>query len=229
MLILCWIGRDVQTTSKCMFGRGILNLNTDGTMSILEGIANNSSHVDIERGKYHRIAQVEDNDLMKTMMMTLLEKVSSLSTQQVRETLPPLVNEDSNVNVNQFLPQMEDVNYMGRQNGQGGVVGSYGGGSSYNPNERKHENFSYSNSKAAVQFLPGFDPGAKLPTHEGKATNEDALALILRKMDGIEENGKARAQHYKSLEGQFTQMSQQQKIMEYQMGQLATTVGHMQN
>ncbi|KAL8513828.1 hypothetical protein ACS0TY_013082 [Phlomoides rotata] len=83
--------------------------------------------------------------------------------------------------------------------------------------------------EAAVQFSPGFDSGVKLPTHEGKATNEDALALILRKMDGIEENRKAMAQHYKSLEGQFTQMSQQQKTMEYQMGQLATTVGHMQN
>ncbi|KAL8503088.1 hypothetical protein ACS0TY_022000 [Phlomoides rotata] len=242
-------------------------------MSILEGIANNSSHVDVGRGQYQKIAQVEDNDLMKTMMMTLLERVSSLSTQQVRETLPPLVNDDPNVNVNQFHPQMDDVNYMGRHNGQGGVVGSYsqgrqyqpqgtyqaqgqynsqvpsynqgqyhqgqgkfqnpsqqfqGGGSSYNPNARKHENFSYSNPKAAVQFPPGFNPGAKLPIHEGKATNEDALTLILRKMEGIEENGKAMAQHYKSLEGQFTQMSQQQKTMEFQMGQLATTVGNMQ-
>ncbi|KAL8475167.1 hypothetical protein ACS0TY_031554 [Phlomoides rotata] len=95
------------------------------------------------------------------------------------------------------------------------------GGSSY-PNGRKHENFSYSNPKAVVQFPPGFDPGAKLPTHEGKATNEDALALILRKMDGIEENRKIMAQHYKNLEAQ-------QKVMEFQMGQLATTVGHMQN
>ncbi|KAL8469556.1 hypothetical protein ACS0TY_032413 [Phlomoides rotata] len=66
-----------------------------------------------------------------------------------------------------------------------------GGGTSYNPNARKHENFSYSNPKAAVQFPPGFDPGAKLPTHEGKATNEDALGLILRKM---EESGKVATQ-----------------------------------
>ncbi|KAL8466601.1 hypothetical protein ACS0TY_035596 [Phlomoides rotata] len=108
-----------------------------------------------------------------------------------------------------------------------------GGGTSYNPNARKHENFSYSNSKAAVQFPPGFDPGAKLPTHEGKATNEDALALILQKM---EENGKVVTQQYKGLEAQFaqlsqqvTQMSQQQRTTEFQMGQLATTVGNMQN
>ncbi|KAL8507660.1 hypothetical protein ACS0TY_018266 [Phlomoides rotata] len=82
-----------------------------------------------------------------------------------------------------------------------------GGGTSYNTNARKHENFSYSNPKAAVQFPPGFDPGAKLPTHEGKATNEDALALILKKM---EENGKIVTQQYKGLETQFTQLSQQQ-------------------
>ncbi|KAL8502734.1 hypothetical protein ACS0TY_021736 [Phlomoides rotata] len=197
------------------------------------------------------------------MMMTLLDKVSSLSTQKARETLPPLVNDDPNLNVNQSLPQMEDVNHMGRYNGQGGWYGQgkqvqqqgppqpqvqyntqvfsqnqgqgrfqntpqqfQGGGSSYNPNARKHENFSYSNLNAAVQFPPGFDPGTKLPTHEGKATNEDALALILRKM---KENGKVVTQQYKNLEAQVTQMNQQQKAMEFQMGQLATTVGNIQN
>ncbi|KAL8478687.1 hypothetical protein ACS0TY_030532 [Phlomoides rotata] len=90
-----------------------------------------------------------------------------------------------------------------------------GGGSSYNPNARKHENFSYSNPKAVVQFPPGFDPGAKISTHEGKASNEDALALILNKMEGVE--------------AQVTQMNQQQKAMEFQIGQLATTIGYMQN
>ncbi|KAL8476574.1 hypothetical protein ACS0TY_029031 [Phlomoides rotata] len=136
------------------------------------------------------------------------------------------------MNVSQSLPQMEDVNYMGRKNGQGGWYGQGkqvqqqgphqpqvqyntqgpspnlgqgrfqnapqqfpGGGSSYNPNARKHENFSYSNPKAVVQFPPGFDPGAKLPTNEGKPTNEDALAMILKKMEG--------------MEAQVTQMGQQ--------------------
>ncbi|KAL8470046.1 hypothetical protein ACS0TY_032785 [Phlomoides rotata] len=165
---------------------------------------------------------------------------------------------------------MEDVSYMGRNNGQGGWYGQGkqvqpqgppqpqvqynnqgpsqnqgqgwfqnapqqfpGGGTSYNHNARKHDNFSYSNPKAAVQFPPGFDPGAKLPTHEGKATNEDALALILKKM---EENGKMVTQQYKGLETQFaqlsqqfTQMSQQQRTTDFQLGQLATTVGSMQN
>ncbi|KAL8525443.1 hypothetical protein ACS0TY_014887 [Phlomoides rotata] len=44
-------------------------------------------------------------------------------------------------------------------------------------------------------------------------------------MDG-QENGKIMAQQFKNLE---TQASQEQKKMEFQIGQLATTVGHMQN
>ncbi|KAL8480357.1 hypothetical protein ACS0TY_027048 [Phlomoides rotata] len=146
---------------------------------------------------------------------------------------------------------------MGRNNGQGGWYGQGkqlqqqgppqpqgqgwfqnapqqfpGGGTSYVPNARKHENFSYSNPKAAVQFPPGFDPGAKLPNHEGKPTNEDALNLLLKKMENIEEMAKS----YKSMEAQVTQMSQQQRTTDFQLGQLATsvgqlatTVGHMQN
>ncbi|KAL8464736.1 hypothetical protein ACS0TY_034299 [Phlomoides rotata] len=45
----------------------------------------------------------------------------------------------------------------------------------------------------------------------------------------MEENGKVMTQQYKNLEAQVTQMNQQQKAMEFQMGQLATTVGNMQN
>ncbi|KAL8506325.1 hypothetical protein ACS0TY_017263 [Phlomoides rotata] len=196
-------------------------------------------------------------------MMTLLDKVSSLSTQQATKNLPPLVNVDPNLKMSQFLPQTEDVKYMGEYNGQGG--GWYGqgkqfqqqgpsqpqvqyntqgpshnqgqewfqnapqqfpeGGSSYNPNARKHENFSYSNPKVAVQFPRGFDPGAKLPTHEGKPTNEDTLNLLLKKMESIEEQGKAMAKNYKGLEAQFAQMSQQvtqmgqpQRNTDFQMG-----------
>ncbi|KAL8505828.1 hypothetical protein ACS0TY_016888 [Phlomoides rotata] len=175
----------------------------------------------MRRGPYQSVAQVGENDLMQTMMMTLLDQMKALSTQQARGTLPPLVNYDPNMNVSQSLPQMEDVNYTGRNNGQGPSPnqgqGRFqnapqqfpGGGTSYNPNARKHENFSYSNPKAAVKFPPGFDPGAKLPTHEGKPTNEDALNLLLKKMESIEENGKEMAKSYKSMEAQFTQMSQQ--------------------
>ncbi|KAL8471586.1 hypothetical protein ACS0TY_029004 [Phlomoides rotata] len=48
-------------------------------------------------------------------------------------------------------------------------------------------------------------------------------------MESIEENGKAMAKSYKSLEAQFTQMSQQQRTTDFQLGKLATTVGNMQN
>ncbi|KAL8457257.1 hypothetical protein ACS0TY_035196 [Phlomoides rotata] len=86
---------------------------------------------------------------------------------------------------------------MGRNNGQGGWYGQGkqvqqgfpqpqgqgwfqnspqqfpGGGTSYNPNARKHENFSYSNPKAAVQYPPGFDPGAKPPNNEGRPSTDE--------------------------------------------------------
>ncbi|KAL8555972.1 hypothetical protein ACS0TY_003692 [Phlomoides rotata] len=62
-------------------------------------------------------------------------------------------------------------------------------------------------------------------------------------MEGIEENEKAMTKNYKGLEAQFaqmsqhvtqmshqfTQMSQQQRTTYFQLGQLATTVGNMQN
>ncbi|KAL8521020.1 hypothetical protein ACS0TY_011528 [Phlomoides rotata] len=47
-------------------------------------------------------------------------------------------------------------------------------------------------------------------------------------MEGIEENGKAMAKNYKSLEAQFTQMSHQQRTTDFQLGQLAQTMGNMQ-
>ncbi|KAL8530949.1 hypothetical protein ACS0TY_007827 [Phlomoides rotata] len=185
----------------------------------------------LKRDTFHlnMLKEVEDLNKESTIKGLIgMHKVSSLSTQQARETLPPLVNVDPNVKMSQSLPKMEDVKYMGEHNGQEG--GWYGqgkqfqqqgpsqhqvqyntqgpshnqgqgwfqntsqqfprGGSSYNPNVRKHENFSYSNPKAAVQFPSRFNLGAKLPTHEGKPTNEDALTLILKKMEGIEEIGR---------------------------------------
>ncbi|KAL8465413.1 hypothetical protein ACS0TY_034791 [Phlomoides rotata] len=194
----------------------------------------------MDRSNHHRVAQVEESDAMKTMMMTLMEKFDAFSGSMPRETLPPLVHDQQGV---------QEVNFMSRQNFQGGnynqgkqsfqsqpqgqfpqnTQGRYnatsnfqGGSSSYNPNFKNHENFSYANQKAAVQFPPGFNPGAKLPTHEGKPTNEDALAMILKKMEGMEAQVTQMGQ-------QFTQINQQQKTMEFQMGQLATTVGNMQN
>ncbi|KAL8459683.1 hypothetical protein ACS0TY_036977 [Phlomoides rotata] len=98
---------------------------------------------------------------------------------------------------------MEEVNFMGRQGYQGQQgnfgqgrqfqpqpQGSFqpqekfqnapqqfpGEGSSYNPNARKHEKFSYSNPKAVVQFPPGFKPGAKPPNNEGRPSTDEMLS-----------------------------------------------------
>ncbi|KAL8525593.1 hypothetical protein ACS0TY_015003 [Phlomoides rotata] len=53
-----------------------------------------------------------------------------------------------------------------------------GGSSSYNPNFKQHENFSYANQKAAVQFPPGFNPGAKLPNNEERPSQDDAMEAM---------------------------------------------------
>ncbi|KAL8511605.1 hypothetical protein ACS0TY_018129 [Phlomoides rotata] len=66
--------------------------------------------------------------------------------------------------------------------------------------------------EAAVQYPPGFEPGAKLPNNEGRPSQEDAIEAMFKKMD----------EYMKSNNNQM-------KSMEYQIGQLATTVGHMQN
>ncbi|KAL8498640.1 hypothetical protein ACS0TY_021835 [Phlomoides rotata] len=103
------------------------------------------------------------------------------------------------------IPQtMEEVNFMGRQGYQGhrgnygqgrqyqpqGTYQSQGGGSSYNPNARKHENFSYSNPKAAVQYPPGFEPGAKPPNSEGRPSTDEMLSLIYKEMKEKDAKGK---------------------------------------
>ncbi|KAL8457991.1 hypothetical protein ACS0TY_035749 [Phlomoides rotata] len=140
----------------------------------------------MDRSNHHRVAQVEESDAMKTMMMTLMEKFDAFSSSSPRETLPPLVQEQQGV---------QEVNYMGKQNFQGenynqgkpnfqgqqqGQFPQYSQGkynatsnfqgetSSYNPNFKNHENFSYANQRAAVQFPLGFNPGAKPPNNEGR-------------------------------------------------------------
>ncbi|KAL8548325.1 hypothetical protein ACS0TY_007595 [Phlomoides rotata] len=149
---------------------------------------------------------------------------------------------------------MEEVNFMGRQGHQGNYgqgrqyqpQGTYqsqgptynqgqfqqgqvkfqnpsqqyqGGGSSYNPNARKHENFSYSNPKTMVQYPPGFEPGAKPPNNEGRPSIDEMLSLIYKEMK--EKDAKV-DEYMKSNSSQI-------KNMEFQIRQLATTVGNMQN
>ncbi|KAL8507665.1 hypothetical protein ACS0TY_018271 [Phlomoides rotata] len=185
----------------------------------------------MDRSNHHRVAQVEESDVMKTMMMTLMEKFDALSGSIPRETLTPIVQE-RHVQEQQGV---QEVNFMGRQNFQGGNYhqgkqnfqsqpqgqfplnsqGKYnvtsnfqGGSSSYNPNFKNHENFSYANQKAAVQFPPGFNPGAKPPDNEGRPSQEEAIEAMFKKMEEFMKN-----------------TSSQIKTLEHQVGQLASTVG----
>ncbi|KAL8549260.1 hypothetical protein ACS0TY_008200 [Phlomoides rotata] len=136
----------------------------------MDGIASNAFQMKMDRGNHHRVAQVDESDVMKTMMMTLMEKFDAFSCSSPRETLPPLVEEQQGV---------QEVNFMGRQNFQGGNYhqgkqnfqsqpqgqfpqnsqGRYnatsnfqGGSSSYNSNFKHHENFSYANQKPQFNF-----------------------------------------------------------------------------
>ncbi|KAL8520096.1 hypothetical protein ACS0TY_010869 [Phlomoides rotata] len=185
----------------------------------------------MDRSNHHRVAQVEESDAMKTMIMTLMEKFDAFSSSSPRESLPPLVQE-RHVQEQQGV---QEVNFMGRQNYQGGNYtqgkpnfqsqpqgqfpqyskGKYnatsnfqGRSSSYNPNFKHHENFSYANQKAAVQFPPGFNPGAKLPNNEGRPSQDDAMEAMFKKMEEF-------------MKGTSSQI----KTLEHQMGQLASTVG----
>ncbi|KAL8469921.1 hypothetical protein ACS0TY_032695 [Phlomoides rotata] len=200
----------------------------------MDGIASNSFQMKMDRSNHHRVAQVEESDAMKTMMMTLMEKFDAFSSSSPRETLPPLVQEQQGV---------QEVNYMGKQNFRGiynqgkpnfqsQQQGQFpqntrynansnfqGGTSSYNPNFKSHENFSYANQRAAVQFPPGFNPGAKPPNNEGRPSQDDAMEAMFKKMD---EFMKGTSSHIKSLE---QQMGTQIKTLEHQMGQLASTLG----
>ncbi|KAL8493314.1 hypothetical protein ACS0TY_024507 [Phlomoides rotata] len=236
-------------------GGAFLELSIERCTKILEGIANNPSNLDLGRGPNHRVTQIEESEVLRK----LLERVGMLENAKVvsfQQSLPPLV-EDSNQCMNQSPQSMEEVNFMGRQ-GYQGQQGNYGqgrqyqpqgtyqsqgpsynqgqyhqgqgkfqnpsqqfqgGGSSYNPNARKHEKFSYSNPKAAVQFLPGFEPGAKPPNNEGRPSTDEMLSLIYKEIKEKE----AKVDEY------MKSNSNQMKNMEFQIGQLATTVGHMQN
>ncbi|KAL8458993.1 hypothetical protein ACS0TY_036461 [Phlomoides rotata] len=185
----------------------------------------------MDRGNHHMVAQVDESDAMKTMMMTLMENFDVFSCSSPRETLPPLVQE-RHVQEQQGV---QEVNFMGRQNFQGGnyhqgkqnfqsqpqgqfpqnsqgmynVTSNFQGGSSfYNPNFKHHENFSYANQKTAVQFPPGFNPGAKPPNNEGRPSQDEVMEAMFTRME----------EFMKNTSGQI-------KTIEHQMGQLASTMG----
>ncbi|KAL8501931.1 hypothetical protein ACS0TY_021163 [Phlomoides rotata] len=192
----------------------------------MDGIASNSFQMKMDRSNHHRVAQVEESDAMKTMIMTLMEKFDAFSSSMPRETLPPLVHDQQGV---------QEVNFMGKQNFQGGNYhqgkqnfqsqpqgqfpqnsqGRYnatsnlqGGSSSYNPNFKNHENFSYANQRAAVQFPPGFNPGAKLPINEGRPSQDEVMEAMFKKMEEF-------------MKGTSNQI----KTLEHQVGQLASAMG----
>ncbi|KAL8515495.1 hypothetical protein ACS0TY_014253 [Phlomoides rotata] len=93
-------------------------------------------------------------------------------------------------------------NSQGRYNASSNFKG---GSSSYNPNSKHHENFSYVNQKAAVQFPPRFNPGAKPPNNEGRPSKEEAM--------------------FKRMEEFMKNTSGQIKTLEHQVGQMASTMG----
>ncbi|KAL8547323.1 hypothetical protein ACS0TY_006881 [Phlomoides rotata] len=189
----------------------------------MDGIVSNSFQMKMDRSNHHRVAQVKESDAMKTMIMTLMEKFDAFSSSSPRESLPPLVQE-RHVQEKQGV---QEVHFMGRQNYQGGNYtqgkpnfqsqpqeqflqysqGKYnatsnfqGWSSSYNPHFKHHENFSYANQKAAVQFPPGFNPGAKLPNNEGRPSQDDAMEAMFKKM---EEFMKGTSSQIKTLEHQM--------------------------
>ncbi|KAL8504101.1 hypothetical protein ACS0TY_022727 [Phlomoides rotata] len=94
----------------------------------------------------------------------------------------------------------------------------HGGSSSYNPSFKHHKNFSYANQKAAVQFPPGFNLGAKPPNNEGRPSQDKVMEAMLQKMDKTIKNTSGQI---KTLE---QQMGTQIRTLEHQMGQLDSTM-----
>ncbi|KAL8488825.1 hypothetical protein ACS0TY_024940 [Phlomoides rotata] len=90
-----------------------------------------------------------------------------------------------------------------------------GGSSSYNPNFKHHENFSYANQKAAVQFPLGFNPGAKPLNNEGKPSPDELLERMFKKM---EEKDAKMDEYIKATNNEI-------KSLEHQMGQMASNFG----
>ncbi|KAL8547977.1 hypothetical protein ACS0TY_007314 [Phlomoides rotata] len=63
--------------------------------NIMEGIASNSFQFTMDRGNHHRVAQVEDKDDMKMLIMTLMQKVEAISTSSQKEAPHPFMQGNS--------------------------------------------------------------------------------------------------------------------------------------
>ncbi|KAL8554449.1 hypothetical protein ACS0TY_002590 [Phlomoides rotata] len=217
---------------------------------ILEGIANNPSNLDLGRGPNHRVAQIEESEVLRK----LLERVDMLENAKIVSFQPsppplfedPTIHESNSSNnggsefhgsarlprtIRKFWPR--EVISTTRVFPTSRTISCSRSRKvpkcsstisrrrfALQPNARKHENFSYSNPKAAVQFSPGFEPGAKPPNNEGRPSIDEMLSLIYKEMKEMREQDAKVNEYMKSNSSQI-------KNMEFQIGQLATTVGHM--
>ncbi|KAL8511743.1 hypothetical protein ACS0TY_018251 [Phlomoides rotata] len=194
---------------------------------IIEGIANNSFSIKMDRGNQDRVAQVDEHEAMKTMIMTLAEKFDALSSTIQRDTIPPSMQEshipeqgvqqNQGGNYHQGKPHYQNQpqgqfqqgsfpqNSQGRYNANSNFQG--GNSSSFTPNFKNHENFSYANQKAAIQFPPGFNSGAKPLNNEGRPSQDELLALMFKKMEEkdakMDEFMKSTSSQIKTLENQM--------------------------
>ncbi|KAL8473448.1 hypothetical protein ACS0TY_029639 [Phlomoides rotata] len=106
------------------------------------------------------------------------------------------------------FPQNSQGRYNATSNFQGGS-------SSYNPNFKHHENFSYANQKTTVQFPPGFNSGAKPPNNEGRPSPDELLELMFKKMK----------EKYVKIDEFIKAANNQIKSLEHQMGQITSNFG----
>ncbi|KAL8457337.1 hypothetical protein ACS0TY_035259 [Phlomoides rotata] len=151
----------------------------------------------MDRGNHHRVAQVDESDAMKTIMMTLIEKFDAFScSSQKRDTPSVSTRETCSRETRSSRGQLHGKTNFSRRklpsrqaklsksNHKGNFLKIHKEGtmplqtfkdSSYNQNFKHHENFSYANQKAAVQFPPGFNPGAKPPNNEGRPSQDEVM------------------------------------------------------
>ncbi|KAL8546385.1 hypothetical protein ACS0TY_006201 [Phlomoides rotata] len=200
-----------------------------GGVGHAQGGYNQDPYGNAQGGPNQSVAQIEKSEVINKLLerVDMLENAKVVSFQQS----PPPLFEDLNPCMSQIPPPMEEVNFMSRQ-GYQGPQGNYGqgrqerynppnyqsgqGNQAYNPNQRKHDPFSYANPKTVIPFPPGFEPGAKPPNNEGKLSTDEMLSLIYKE---IKEKDAKVDEYMKSTSNQI-------KNMEYQMGQLATTLSN---
>ncbi|KAL8543528.1 hypothetical protein ACS0TY_004177 [Phlomoides rotata] len=180
----------------------------------MDGIASNSFQMKMDRSNHHRVAQVEESDAMKTMIMTLMEKFDAFSSSSPRETLPPLLQE-RHVQEQQGVQEVREgkifkeetttkASQIFKVNNKGIFL-----------NIHKESTMQLQMFKAVVQFPTGFNPGAKPPNNEEKPSPDELLELMFEKM---KEKDVKMEEFIKATNNQI-------KSLEHQMGQIASNFG----